>query len=357
MLGRENKLAGKMAEKKDDLRLLRYLDALVEDLRKLVPRATKDREIKAVHDARVATRRLTAAMELLESVLSGKARKPFEKVLRLLRRRLSAQRDLDVMLEHLAKMKLPPRQAQGNALGPAVQWMIGRFEKARVKSAEKAAADLPGAKVSSKLAAWWGVRQEIVAAIEVGGTNLVQSLLVESIHLQLDEFAEAAAQIGVEGTDPHQLRIAGKSLRYTLEMAREQGSLSSRGASSRPVLAAFKRIQTALGLWHDYVVLTERILCESAEQQLAHHDPAKQQALLKLAALMLRRGQHQLGKVSDFWRGDGPALIERIRSAFPLTRPVVEVVQTAQEQPMSHEEQGATALTEGEGHEKEKLSQ
>ena len=43
--------------------LCRYADPLIEDLRKLVPKALDDFDADAIHDARVATRRLRAALE------------------------------------------------------------------------------------------------------------------------------------------------------------------------------------------------------------------------------------------------------------------------------------------------------
>ncbi len=70
--------------------------------------------------------------------------------------------------------------------------------------------------------------------------HAVDSLTANAVHLQLDAFAEHATAAG--GHDPHALRIAGKALRYTLEMAVESG---------RPLPAAvakaFKRMQDALG--------------------------------------------------------------------------------------------------------------
>jgi CHAD domain-containing protein len=330
-----------MPEKKDDLALLTYLDGVVEDLRQLASRAVKGRDVDAVHDARVATRRLKAALDLLQTVVTRRQREPFAKITRLLRRRLSTLRDLDVMLQHLSAVKSPKLQ-------PAALWMTARLEKSRHKAAAQAAADLPAAKILARLGAWWGLREQIAAANEA-----VASLLAESIHLQLDGFAEQASLLIQETvpSDPHDLRVAGKSLRYTLEMAKAHGI-----KLPRPVLAAFKRIQTALALWHDDVVLTETLLRESADQQRAHHDPLTQQAILWLASVTLRRAQGQLAKVADFWRHDGPALVEQIRRCFPLTVPIAADPAPApaepigELQPIIHEAHEADTK----GHEEEK---
>ena len=72
--------------------LLAYLDGLVEQLQKDTPRALRDFDAEAIHDARVATRRLKAATELLAPILHGEGSKRFEKALKKLRRRLGPPR-------------------------------------------------------------------------------------------------------------------------------------------------------------------------------------------------------------------------------------------------------------------------
>ena len=63
-------------ESSDDFPLIKYLDQLTDTLRTLIPAALKDHEVDAIHDARVATRRLKAALDLMRPVLSNRDRKP-----------------------------------------------------------------------------------------------------------------------------------------------------------------------------------------------------------------------------------------------------------------------------------------
>jgi CHAD domain-containing protein len=296
-----------MPEKNSDFPLLQYLDELVEELRDLAPKAVKDSDNDDVHDARVGTRRLKAAIDLLQPVLSKRHWKPFQKATRGLRKRLGPVRDADVMLEHLKEIKSSVHEA-------ATAWMKDRLEKTRQDVAEKAADDLPPAEIMAQLGSWWGLRQEIIQAEEAAA-----SLLSESVHLQLDAFAEQADQMlaKVKGHDPHQVRIAGKSLRYTLEMG-----VANKAKLPKTILAGFKRIQTALGLWHDYVVLTACIMEESAAEEVALHDLEQQRRLLKLADFTLRRAGQQLAKVGEIWKSSGPEWLDQIRHAFPLTESV-----------------------------------
>jgi len=165
------------------------------------------------------------------------------------------------------------------------------------------------------------VRQEVVEAREA-----IDSLLAESLHLQLDAFAERAERLiapldqttePADKQDPHQLRIAGKVFRYTLEMAQEQGH-----RLPASVLRTFKQMQECLGLWHDYVVLTECAMDLSLDCDLPYHDASLQGGVLELARLTVRRSAKQLDKFAKLWRRRGHELANVIRERFPLTRNV-----------------------------------
>ena len=286
-----------------EIPLLKHLDSLVENLRNLMSAALSGEDQDAVHDARVITRRLKAATDLVKTVVSGRCRRPFDRVGKSLRRQLGPLRDLDVMLEHLGEFKQPRLQ-------PAVEWMRERLSKLRQEAVQSATDKTPPARMLARLGAWWGLRHDI----EMGRDSIAE-LLAESVHLQLDAFVEQADDlVGARRNDPHQLRIAGKSLRYTLELARENGVRLPASVTS-----LFKRMQTALGLWHDFVVLAERIMLESVECDLALHNPRLQGELLTVAQLCLRKSESLLKKMADLWKTRGQWLTETIRQSFPLT--------------------------------------
>jgi CHAD domain-containing protein len=288
--------------------LLKYLDGLVEDLHKNVSKALRDFDAEAIHDARVATRRLRAATKLLSPVLSDERRKPFDKVLRKLRRRLGSLRDLDVMIENLTK--LAAETAQGSAAGYMKERLARQQSEERDRTRKKTSA----ADFLSRLGCWYSVREEIAESAEA-----IDSLLSESLHLQFDAFAEQSVQLGndpaAHRNDPHQLRIAGKSLRYTLEMAKEQGH-----KLPASILKAFKKMQEALGDWHDDVVLVQCAMSMSLDQMLAYHRPATQDQMLKLARLFLVRSERELGKFAKLWEKHGSQVADAIRQRFPLSQ-------------------------------------
>jgi len=301
-----------------DLPFLTYVDELMDQLHHNVPKALREFDAEAIHDARVATRRLKAAVDLVQPCLTQNRRKPLEKQLKKLRKRLGPLRDLDVMIDHLTEIASKPAQTAG------ASWLRDQLIKCRDEEREESRNDVAPADVLAKLGAWWPVRQEIADAHDA-----IDSLLAESLHLQLDAFAERASRAGMspphasnilpEERDPHQLRITGKRLRYTLELAQEQGH-----KLPPLVLREFKRMQEALGTWHDYVVLAGRAMQTSLDQSLAYHDLAMQEKVLDVAAMAVRRAQRELAGFSKLWQQRGEEVARTIREKFPLTRPVSE---------------------------------
>jgi CHAD domain-containing protein len=298
---------------KDVFPLLTYADGLVEDLRRLVPKVVKQWDADATHQSRVATRRLKAVVDVLRPVLSGDNRKSFEKVLRQLRRRLGPLRDTDVMLGHLADVK-------GSRLGAASEWIGDRLKERREELRKTAVKKITPAKMLARLGSWWGVREELAECHQA-----VDTLLAESVHLQLDAFVERAeALVGNKPADPtdataanpHELRIAAKGLRYALEMAVvEQHRLPA------AIVRTFKQMQDALGYWHDYVVLTDCMTQISRDQMLAAHDADLQLAVLDVARSSVQSSARQLARFNVLWMKRGEALAKTIRESFPLTHP------------------------------------
>lgn len=346
--------------KKSEFPLLDHVETQMVKLLEHAPAALERFDEGGIHQARVATRRLKAAIDLMEPVTSKRYRKPVSDALRRLRRRLGPLRDADVMINHLSDIKKEGKHAA------AAVWMRGRLEAdrqaLRAASQEKSSADRELRRVDR----WPNVRAEMAEAKEAA-----DHLLAESLHLQTDAFAEQAGRLvqdleglagagreappppptatrpsetsgdvrggGADGVaanpanatsdgqavsakpqprqNPHDLRIAGKALRYTLEMAEAQGHSPGTG-----VMKQFKRMQEALGDWHDYVVLADRSLQEVVAAELAHHDAAEAGRVIDLARHAVRRSASDLSGFAKLWRQQGEKLSAKIRAAFPLTQ-------------------------------------
>lgn len=292
--------------------ILQYLDGLVDQLRLHVASVIDAGPAESVHQARVTTRRLRAASDLLRPILAGKSRERLNHVLRRVRRRLGAIRDLDVLTEHLAEFTSNPEPNPD--IAPAAEWMCNELLPTRGLLLAAAQDDKTIARLLIKLAPWGKVRGQILAHAEA-----VDSLLAESLHDQIDTFAARAAELAAAapGVDPHAVRIAGKALRYTLELAAAHGH-----PLDESLFKTFKKMQDALGTWHDHVVFTEQALQRSAERMLAHHDAPLQHKILALAGATLTEAEAQLAKFNRHWAEHGAGLVDSIRAAFPLSRPI-----------------------------------
>ncbi|MGE5610721.1 MAG: CHAD domain-containing protein [Bacillota bacterium] len=292
-----------------------YIARLIRSLGKLVPLALDQWDEKAIHDARVATRRLKSVLSLLAPALSSDRTKQLKKTTRKLRRRLGALRDADVMLGHLQELSVQ----QPSDL--AIQWVQGRLMQEREELREKCRQKLSASRVMANLTRAKPLEEQVQ---ELG--TVPARLLSEQLPTQLAEFSEQAGHLvravaggnhAAQVKDPHALRIATKALRYTLELAPAAGfPLPS------TVLKSLKQMQDALGLWHDYVVLGERILRLTLDSGVPYHDPALYEGLLDLSRLVSRRAQRQLHRFVSLWKERGLQLRQDICGAFCIALPL-----------------------------------
>ena len=316
----------------------KLLTGRVKELRRLLPQAVKAKDTETVHDARVATRRLKAAVDLAAPVLSAKPLRKFSRALRRLRRTLGPLRDADVMLTHLRELR--GEHVRHRA---AVDWLTKRVKAHRAKLARKCCRKMsPRARLSG-LRSWKTLRRELGA-----GEQTVRRRATHAVPVQLAAFRDCADQLsssrreraaGGPGADVHELRIAAKLLRYTLELAAPLGySLSG------DVLRSFKQLQEALGLWHDYVVLGEQALQSATEDELSLHQPQLHGGVLELAHELWKRSEHELDRFSRLWVRHGEQLATEILARF---RPRIHAPRRVLPHPRARTNGSAATLDDG----------
>ena len=278
---------------------LQYADQLVRTIRETLPKAMDGDDAKAVHHCRVATRRMAAFLEATKTLLAKPGRKRMDRALRKVRRRLGAL-DADVSLGHLA-------DGAFKSDGPAVEWVGRQVNRDRGVAMDDLGKGLSLEKTIVELDHWPALRNEIALSCDSLPRSLIQSL-----HTRLATFSESADALAktADGeaavpqgvptagrVEPHAVRIAGKALRYTLELA-------GAGLAEPPeeLLRDFKKLQDALGLWHDFIVLAERALRRSLDHQLILHDAALQCDVLDFAGRCLDEVRDRLREFARLWR-------------------------------------------------------
>ncbi len=260
-----------------------------------------------LHDMRVATRRLRAALSLFEGVLPVRAQ-VFREELGWLGRLLGAVRDLDVQLQNLAGM----RAADVDRTGHDVD---GRDDAERPDPLAELTALLEAERSAARAAMlsgldsvrWERLAKGLTAMVQQGparrslATRVPAEIglpdLVLARHAKVAKAAKRAKRSGLV-TDFHGLRIRCKRLRYALEFSADvYGGATSRFVRELTVL------QDELGEMQD---------AEVASLQLAAL--ATGEATLPAATIFV------MGGVAERDRRKVRRLLKRLPGELPRTR-------------------------------------
>jgi len=206
----------------------------------------RDGDVDALHKMRVATRRQRAAWRVFgEAFRSGRTRR-YRGRLREVAARLGAVRDLDVLLEGADEYRADLPTTEQRALEPLLTAWRDHREDARRLLMRELASD--------------GYRRWLDDYVDFVRTDgaAVRPVGPVQPHRVRDTAPSRiwAAYEVVRGYEPvlrwadvetlHDLRIAGKWLRYTLEFVRE-----ALGPDADPLIARVTALQDHLGLMHD----------------------------------------------------------------------------------------------------------
>jgi CHAD domain-containing protein len=206
-------------------------------------------------------------------------------------------------------MKIPAGCAAG------AEWVSRRLDEQRATLRRDAARKLTPRKALARLGAWEDLEREVHEAQPGAGPLLarVAPEQVRAFAARADRLASAPAAAPTDAApdDVHELRVAGKLLRYTLELAEPLGH-----AVPNSVAKEFKALQEALGLWHDYVVLAEQMLAQALEAGLASHHPELFGQVMELARACWRRSEKHLDQFKALWAQRGAALADRAAGTF-----------------------------------------
>lgn len=227
----------------------------------------EDEDPEGVHDMRVASRRLRAALAAAEPFFE---RKPFRRAsrrVRALARALGQVRDADVLLAYLRERYM----AVANDERVGIEGLIDAIDSDRAAARDDLGPVLDQWDENGTYVADFH-RFALKAKSRRGkgkGRDLVRVVAARALDADLDWFEECAALLEDEGGDSeafHTLRIAGKKLRYTIELFSPV-----LGADAEELLSSLKSLQELLGELHDRDVLIDLLAWERAralERQL-----------------------------------------------------------------------------------------
>jgi CHAD domain-containing protein len=163
-----------------------------------------------VHRLRVATRRADAALRIFRTSLPDKLFKPARRRLRRVRRAAGAARDWDVFLLDLIERRKQRPAGERAGLEFLVGYAFGERQAAQPALEATAAGNIPGLD---------GFTDKTVAAVRDAdnGASLLQ-LARPLLSNLLNRLEAAAGGDLADYAHLHQVRIAGKRLRYATEV-------------------------------------------------------------------------------------------------------------------------------------------
>jgi CHAD domain-containing protein len=212
-------------------------------------------DVEPVHDMRTATRRLRTAITIYAQEASKRDRKAVEDQLRRVARRLGSVRDLDVLLETLAKASsvsgdgiesddlAPLRkawEAERKAAARRLEAEIGRRRSRR--ALDRAEQLVKGLDRSSKEG---GRASHVVYRVADRAPSLIWAAFGEVLAYDLDPLTADPAVI-------HEMRIAAKKFRYTLE------AFESALQPGATLIEQTTALQDGGGEMHDAIVARDR---------------------------------------------------------------------------------------------------
>lgn len=223
------------------------LDAVWSEL----ARAVRDSgDADSVHRLRVATRRTLAAFDAFRSLLPPKRRNWFAERLSEVRRAAGDARDLDVLTGRLAAPPEGGRQPRSKATA-ARKRLVAMLTRQRDDS-RAPIRELHG----RLLAAGWDDRVEDLIARIPSGTRQPTFAVYAREHFKplVDRFFAKADRKLRSDDDVHRLRIAGKKLRYAIEIFAPVIPQRDRVRCQD----ALERLQETLGEFTDHASAADR---------------------------------------------------------------------------------------------------
>ena len=266
---------------------LLHLKILGQQLKHHEPLAWEGLHLEGVHEMRVATRRVRAALQVFSNVLPRAESNRLGDEIRWLGRILGRVRDLDVHLVDLARYKEQLRRK--DAVGLAAYQR--RLQANRRLAHANLIRALTGDRYRALPEKFRGLREARISLPES------QQTIEENARLIVKPQLRAIRKLGrkITRSSPpdalHRLRIEIKRLRYQLEYLAEP--------YGKPLVAAtlkLRRLQQTLGDHQDACVASERLKVYRARHKLKPGERRTIEKMLTLEGSNVRKHRKQFSK-------------------------------------------------------------
>lgn len=228
--------------------------------------AASGEDTDAVHDMRVASRRLREAMATLAPAYRKRTIEPQLALIKQVTRTLGPVRDADVFIDTFRRLLT---RSTPDAERKAVAYLIGRRQGERVSDLRRMRRRLRALRLPGRRRRF----EKALASVKDGGAaqrpfaDLARDVLVTRLDAVYSHLP--AALTASHSEEQHAMRIAVKHLRYSVETL--SPCFSQRGGAIRETLVAF---QDVLGELHDHDVFIEHVRSIPRDEARAAGVPA-----------------------------------------------------------------------------------
>ncbi len=255
--------------------LRRQLDALIKEVRGV----RENQDIEPVHQARVASRRMRAALRMFADCFDAKKTATWQKRIKRLTKGLGAARDLDVQVEFVSQF-LSRLDEKDKKHRPGVRRLLLRLCQDRDTVQPAVVATLDALEKGNAMAEMHGELEKNLFLLRNRDVSLQSPVVFEQAarHIRdrrgallANEYTLADRQ-NIAGH--HQLRIDAKKLRYTMEICEP-----AYGKQLTPAIKAVKKMQSLLGDIHDCDVWVDDVTSFMEQERVrtidyfGHHGP------------------------------------------------------------------------------------
>jgi CHAD domain-containing protein len=268
-------------------------------LRDALDQAMTTGEVEAIHDIRVATRRLSELLELMGNwVDQGELRWAAREVRRI-RKAFQEVRELDVLLSSLCQ---PP--AAQHLQADELAHLEGMLTLQREKTLEQGRGKCQASRCKRAISRVGKLCKSFEKA--AGGDLDGLRLRLERMYRErtLDLLSHDPRH--TDSSDLHGDRIRLKRLRYCAEMVRwfELGL-------NEELMQEFALVQELLGSWHDHLVAADRVAGLALKHSPLFGQTTWSAGLLRYAAVRLCSAEEDRRRILESW----PRLEEAVQGA------------------------------------------
>jgi len=270
--------------------LVRYQADQLDRFRKNLRQATAKEDVDAVHDLRVASRRLTDALDMMASWVGRKEAGRSERALKRIRKAFRDVRDLDVLRLSLAETS--GREVLGDEAASQIESILAcRRARAIVRSR-----DVSGrGKLTSEVDAIGRMNEAFLQAATRKPKKLekqLRQMLRKRVSTLLRHDPRAAS------SDLHAARISVKRARYCAQLLD-----TCRCLRDGDVINKLVEMQNTLGHWNDHIMAMRMLSRLASRRQVLAEQTAFSSKVLQYAAYRGQSADLDRQKALDLWPG------------------------------------------------------